>query len=100
MALDKKDFEYMSREIYSHKIYRFLFERGSQWDNSKRLDWLSQQVVFYEQFLNDPDCPPRVRKELAWYLGYVRGQLKEVKVFFENFQQRRFLIERWQEICR
>lgn len=100
MPVEKQDFEYAQREIRSHKLCRLLDGRAGGIKSENRLDWYAQMVVFWERFLDDPDCPATVRKVLSWEIGLRLGKMKEKPGYFEDFEQRRFLIERWQEICR
>lgn len=87
--------------VWSHKLLRLIDGRagGTSLDKTTGIHRAQQRIVFYERFLEDPDCTPIMKKVLKWQIGLLYSQLKEKPGCFEDFEQRRFLIERWQEIC-
>ena len=92
MSLDSK--KYM-RKIKSHKLYRAVSGKikGDPKINKE------QTIVFLEQFIEDPECPPDIKDWLYWWVGALYGELKDAGRY-KDFERHRFLIERWQEICR
>ena len=56
-------------------------------------------INFFEKFLDDDKCPLRVKAFLWLWLGDQMGYLK-VNGCYNDYLQRKFLAQRWQEICR
>jgi len=90
----EKGFEYLQCEVWTHKLYNIITQKHN------KLEYLCQMIVFYERFLDDPECPAVARKVLLWDIGLGYGVLQEKNPsMYKIFLERKFLIQRWQEKC-
>lgn len=100
----ESDLKYMN-PIKSHPLYRIVTGKTHGIQNLAKLSKTQclqrtfSQIIFYEQFLNNPDCSPNVKKFLYFLIG---DYLTDINLCgaSEIFIQRRPLIEKWMEKCR
>lgn len=79
--------EYNDPNVISHEegLWRNFVEMGNC-------------IHFFEQFLDDKNCPPRVKYFLYKWIGNNLGYIKFYDVY-DNYIQRSFLRKRWMETC-
>lgn len=101
----ESDLQYIN-QIKNHRLYRVV--SGAPYDirmnlikfsNTQILQWTFSRIIFFEQFLEDPDCPPRVKSFLYFTIGNWRTDIDFCGAT-ELFKRRRPLIEKWMEKCR
>lgn len=101
----KSDLKYIN-QIKNHRLYRVV--SGAPYDmrnnlikfsDTQLLQWTFSRIIFFEQFLQDPDCPPRVKRFLCFLIGNWRTDV-DFCGQTELFNLRRPLIEKWMEKCR
>lgn len=101
----ESDLKYIN-QIKNHRLYRVV--SGASYDmrmnlirfsDTQVLQWTFSRIIFFEQFLNDPACPPRVKSFLYFLIGNWRTDV-DFSGQTELFNHRRPLIEKWMEKCR
>ena len=101
----ESDLKYINK-IKSHRLYRVVSGApyNVRWNlaklsNDQVLQWTFSKIIFFEQFLQDPNCPPRVKNFLYFTVGDWRTDISLCGKT-ELFSLRRPLIEKWMEKCR
>jgi len=126
VELFEADIKYITDVIMNDKIWRLITQADNKWDyismqsSLKGMEtekfgngvsvsiehggWMlfiktCNEILFFEKFLDDPNCPKRLKYFLWQYIGNTLGYIKFNDVY-NNYLQHSFLTERWQEICR
>ena len=121
--LYESDMEYVDKVIKTDKIYRMIVQAYKSWDDvfstndtdligkeingmkfiSHRDDYYKQfiedcnMIYFLSKFLDDRNCPKRVRYFLYVYIGIQYDLMATSK---DICMERPFLTEKWFETCR
>lgn len=93
-AITEQDLEYLER-IKSHPCFPTIL-KGHQ-ITSPILDWANariNEIVFYEHFYNDFDCPQGVKNILFSMIGLERGNLKDHNML-DLLDSRYSYVEQW-----
>jgi len=124
--LYESDMRYINNVIKTDKIYRMIVNAHNSWNGvcttndpefmGKTIDgikYISHQesryktfietcnlIQFLSKFLDDPECPKRVKYFIYVFVGNKMGHMKRSKGVYEAFVQRSFFTQRWMEICR
>ena len=119
--LYESDLGYIDNNIKSHPLFRYINGNvfgEKELSKKQRINTKFVQIVFYEKFIEDPNCPPRVYYVIKILLGkwyeelnrypiditdehgnYVvdkKGNRKQITAD-EIFALRRPMVERWLE---
>ena len=81
VPLTNKDLDYLLNTIKKHPCFELV-------DSSRRIDLLScsnleianikiNQIVFYDIFYNDPQCPSGIKSVLFTFLGILRYEAED-----------------------
>ena len=123
--LYESDMKYIDNVIKADKIYRMIIQAYNSWDGiiattdpefvGKTIDGIkhiSHQESYYQRFiencnliqflskfLDDSQCPARVKKFLYTFIGEQLGHFKR-QGYYQDYVQHSFLTQRWLEICR
>lgn len=123
--LYESDIKYIDNVIKADKIYRMIIQAYNSWDGifatndpefvGKTIDGIkhiSHQESHYQQFietcnliqflgkfLDDSQCPARVKNFLYTFIGEQLGHYKRLGLY-QDYVQHSFLTQRWLEICR
>ncbi len=120
---DEFDVKYINNVIKNDKIYLMLVMADKRWEYTVMQDVVADNkndglnvvshdngnlmmfiekcniIYFFSKFLDDPQCPKRVKYFLYNYVGMKLEEIKESGAY-NYFLQRSFFTERWMEICR
>ena len=100
--LYKSDMEYIDNVIKKDKIYRMI---AHAYNTREKVDYYKlfiedcNTIQFLGKFLDDSQCPARVKNFLYTFIGEQLGHFKR-QGLYQDYVQHSFLTQRWMEICR
>ena len=100
--LYESDMKYIDNVIKADKIYRMIahaYNTRGDVDYYKLFIENCNTIQFLGKFLDDPQCPARVKNFLYTFIGEQLGHFKR-QGYYQNYVQHSFLTQRWMEICR
>lgn len=120
VELYEKDLNYINNVITSDKMYRLIRQaheintnfirtnKPDEYDDPRVIStqdglWrdfveLRNAIHFFSKFLDDQNCPLRVKYFLWQWIGNYMGYMKFYGVY-DNYVALSFLTERWMEKC-
>ena len=121
VELYESDLIYINNVVTSDKMYRLILQAHNintsfvcvtnpeKYDDQHIISFtegrwrdvveIGNDICFFTKFLDDPNCPLRLKffffQWIGQYLGYIR-----YNKLYNDYLQRSFLAQRWMEICR